>query len=137
MVIEDTDMVTSKMNGKEYKAGRFAYTLRTHLFKEHIGLLTAHERSTLNDIRASIPYGQSHRTSLPDSTGVLNIPCASPQTHDDKTSTESADSIVMDPLDDNFYYNYWHRIAITNTQIYRSLFRCVPDDTGKFRCVEQ
>ncbi|KAG2183771.1 hypothetical protein INT43_006782 [Umbelopsis isabellina] len=129
MVIEDTDMVDSKMNGKEYKAGRFAYTLRTHLFKEHIGLLTAHERSTLNDMRTNLPYGHSKRTSMADSTGVLNIPCASPQTHDDKTSNDIADSIVMDPLDDDFYYNYWHRIASRNTQIYRSLFRCVPDDT--------
>lgn len=67
---------------------------------------------------------------MPDSTGVLNIPCASPQPYDDLRGYDNADSIVMDPLDDDFYYNYWNRIATSNTKIYRSLFRCVPDDTG-------
>ncbi|KAF9345053.1 hypothetical protein BGX26_003605 [Mortierella sp. AD094] len=39
IVIEDTDMVPSKMNGVEYKAGKLAHGLRTDLFKEHLGLL--------------------------------------------------------------------------------------------------
>lgn len=39
---------------------------------------------------------------------------------------------VMDPLDDGFYYNVWKRTAERNTSIYRELFKCVPDDTGKF-----
>lgn len=38
---------------------------------------------------------------------------------------------VMDPLDDGFYYNVWKRTAEKNTSIYRELFKCVPDDTGK------
>jgi hypothetical protein len=162
MVIEDTDMVPSRMNGNEvsslihnlcytfnfhqtlfthlslpflsfvqYKAGRFAYTLRTHLFKEHLGLLKDHEHSIGNDMRATMQNMQTRRGSMmPDSTGVLNIPCASPKSYDE--SSDSADTIVMDPLDDDFYYNYWHRLAIRNTQIYRRLFHCVPDDTGKF-----
>lgn len=81
-------------------------------------------------MRATMQNMQTRRGSMiPDSTGVLNIPCASPNSYDD---SDSSDAIVMDPLDDDFYYNYWHRIAIRNTQIYRSLFRCVPDDTGKY-----
>lgn len=39
--------------------------------------------------------------------------------------------IVMDPLDDEFYFNVWNKIAEKNTLIYRELFKCVPDDTGK------
>ena len=30
---EDADIVISKMNGKPYRAGRFAYTMRTSLFR--------------------------------------------------------------------------------------------------------
>ncbi|KAG2180334.1 hypothetical protein INT44_003336, partial [Umbelopsis vinacea] len=113
-----------------YKAGRFAYTLRTHLFKEHLDLLKDHERTVGTDMRESMQNMQSHRGSMmPDSTGVLNMPTASPQPYDDLRDYDNADSIVMDPLDDDFYYNYWNRIAISNTKIYRSLFRCVPDDT--------
>ncbi|SAL95926.1 hypothetical protein [Absidia glauca] len=39
VVIEDTDLVDSQMNGQTYQAARFALTLRMHLFKEHLGLL--------------------------------------------------------------------------------------------------
>ncbi|KAI1315945.1 hypothetical protein EDD11_000195 [Mortierella claussenii] len=39
IVIEDTEMVTSKMNGVEWQAGKTAHALRTDLFKEHLGLL--------------------------------------------------------------------------------------------------
>ena len=38
MVIEDEESVTTKMNGKRYKAGKFAYNLRRELYKEHLGL---------------------------------------------------------------------------------------------------
>ncbi|KAG0023955.1 hypothetical protein BGZ82_010606 [Podila clonocystis] len=39
IIIEDTDMVPSKMNGEPYQVGNMAHTLRTDLFKEHLGLL--------------------------------------------------------------------------------------------------
>ena len=41
------------------------------------------------------------------------------------------DSLVMDPVHDGFYYNVWTKTAKDNTEIYRRVFRCVPDDTGK------
>ena len=41
------------------------------------------------------------------------------------------DSLVTDPLHDGFYYNVWAKTAKDNTEIYRHLFHCVPDDTGK------
>ncbi|KAI8066534.1 hypothetical protein BC940DRAFT_302391 [Gongronella butleri] len=46
VVVEDTDMVTSRMDGKEYQAGRYALTLRMHLYKEHLGFLA--DRPGLN-----------------------------------------------------------------------------------------
>ncbi|KAK3821164.1 MAG: hypothetical protein J3Q66DRAFT_366907 [Benniella sp.] len=39
MIIEDTEMIPSFMNGVPYKAGKLAHTLRADLFKEHLGLL--------------------------------------------------------------------------------------------------
>ncbi|KAI7901029.1 uncharacterized protein BX663DRAFT_516053 [Cokeromyces recurvatus] len=39
VLIEDTDLVDSQMNGKPYKASRYALSLRMQLFKEHLGLL--------------------------------------------------------------------------------------------------
>jgi hypothetical protein len=41
------------------------------------------------------------------------------------------DIIVMDPLHDEFYYDIWDRTAKKNTLVYRDVFHCVPDDTGK------
>ncbi|KAI8361792.1 hypothetical protein EDC96DRAFT_512537 [Choanephora cucurbitarum] len=48
MLIEDTEMVPSYMDGKEYKAAKFAHTLRMQLFKEHLGLLD-HDWDSLLD----------------------------------------------------------------------------------------
>lgn len=39
------------------------------------------------------------------------------------------DVSVMDPLDDEFYFNVWNKTAEGNTLVYRELFKCVPDDT--------
>lgn len=39
IVIEDTDMIESKMNGERYMATRFAATFRRQLFKQHLGLV--------------------------------------------------------------------------------------------------
>ncbi|SAL97159.1 hypothetical protein [Absidia glauca] len=100
VVIEDTDMVTSKMNGKEYLAGRFALTLRMHLFKEHLGLLSMDDCTSLGNTHAKHRY-----TAL------------------------EADNLVMDPLDDSFIDHVWNLTAETNTIIYRNVFHCVPDDS--------
>ncbi|KAF9576193.1 hypothetical protein EC968_010316 [Mortierella alpina] len=39
MIIEDTEMISSRMNGEPYQAGKMAHALRADLFKEHLGLL--------------------------------------------------------------------------------------------------
>ncbi|ORY97460.1 hypothetical protein BCR43DRAFT_489806 [Syncephalastrum racemosum] len=84
LVIEDTDLVPSQMDGKPYNAARFALSLRLHLFKEHLGL--------------------------------LNV-------------SEAEQKQVQDPLDDKFYMDVWQKTAQSNTEIYRDVFHCVPDDT--------
>ncbi|KAM4066156.1 phospholipase D active site motif domain-containing protein [Hirsutella rhossiliensis] len=37
-IVRDTDMLWSTMGGKPYQVGRFAYTLRLRLMREHLGL---------------------------------------------------------------------------------------------------
>ena len=37
-VVRDTDMLWSTMNGEPYLVGRFAYTLRVRLMREHLGI---------------------------------------------------------------------------------------------------
>ncbi|KAF9092887.1 hypothetical protein BGX27_001710, partial [Mortierella sp. AM989] len=41
----------------------------------------------------------------------------------------AADLIVRDPLHDDFYECWWKRVAATNTEVFREVFRCVPDNT--------
>lgn len=47
------------------------------------------------------------------------------------SNNNEEDEIVMDPLDNEFYNDIWSKTAKKNTLIYRDVFRCVPDDTGK------
>ncbi|KAI9490490.1 hypothetical protein BDB00DRAFT_837407 [Zychaea mexicana] len=47
--IEDTEMIPSYMDGKEYQAAKFAHTLRMQLWKEHLGLLDFHDWDVLMD----------------------------------------------------------------------------------------
>lgn len=41
---------------------------------------------------------------------------------------KAGDDIVMDPLHESFYEGWWKRVARTNTEIFREIFHCVPDD---------
>ncbi|KAK0503909.1 hypothetical protein EDD18DRAFT_1009767, partial [Armillaria luteobubalina] len=48
LVVEDTDIVKSTMNGKRVMVSRFATSLRRKLFREHLGLIEPqwpHQRS--------------------------------------------------------------------------------------------
>jgi len=40
----------------------------------------------------------------------------------------TADEVVMDPLHDDFYEGWWTRVAKSNTEIFREVFHCVPDN---------
>ncbi|XP_077999833.1 phospholipase D1-like [Glandiceps talaboti] len=40
VIVNDTETIAGKMNGKNYKAGKYASELRKHLFREHLGLVT-------------------------------------------------------------------------------------------------
>ncbi|KAF9176906.1 hypothetical protein BGZ51_009416, partial [Haplosporangium sp. Z 767] len=56
--------------------------------------------------------------------------CAQAQAKQDAAmNPKAAKEIVMDPLHDDFYESWWKRVAKTNTEIFREVFRCVPDNT--------
>ncbi|KAI8372985.1 uncharacterized protein BYT42DRAFT_54309 [Radiomyces spectabilis] len=146
MLIEDTEMVNSYMDGKEYKAAKFALSLRLQLWKEHLGLLDFKDWSSLMDDPQEIHLDQEDtRQSSPVTMTEADIRSfeekepdrvlddAGRTDKDDdmcRSSTDQRqDTAALDPLSDQCYYNVWRKTAETNTQIYRELFHCVPDDT--------
>ncbi|KAI7907558.1 uncharacterized protein BX663DRAFT_547271 [Cokeromyces recurvatus] len=91
MIVEDTEMVPSFMNGKEYKAAKFAHTLRMQLWKEHLGLLnfenwtqllqTGDEESLVQTLdisstflrnNASMDHLKHHQSTYPTLTRSIN-----------------------------------------------------------------
>jgi phospholipase D1/2 len=106
-IIEDKDYIQSRMAGERWEAGKFAATLRRAIFKEHLGLEceTNHEQLTYISHPPPIDAG-FHPQELSE-----------------------ADRIVIDPASDDFYNNVWLRTADTNTEAFRNVFHCVPEDS--------
>ncbi|KAK4519852.1 60S ribosomal protein L21A [Mucor velutinosus] len=159
MLVEDTEMVPSFMNGKEYKAAKFAHTLRMQLWKEHLGLLNFEKWSQLLqdedekqvetlDIPQSTNTTNTHAypslaRSHNNAQDIRTIEADEPVKMLDRASrtfsfydtfkthhhAKRHDAAALDPLSDHTYNNIWLKRATTNTHIYRQLFRCVPDDT--------
>ncbi|KAG8871679.1 hypothetical protein FRC20_010301 [Serendipita sp. 405] len=108
LVVEDQDMINSRMNGKPYKAARFAATLRRALFKEHLGLIKPqHCEPETKDI-------------------VTSYMTPVPHPHKDTTMSKE-DSLVADPLSDDFD-QLWNGTAHKNTQIFSEIFKYVPSN---------
>ena len=108
IVMEDTRMIETTMDGKPYQAGYHAATLRRHVWREHLGMIEAQELDASKD------------------------PNAKPVTecgNDDYTGDEEYE-FVADPLSDTVW-DKWTGQATKNTEIYRYLFRADPDDAIK------
>ncbi|KAI9275903.1 hypothetical protein BDA99DRAFT_496737 [Phascolomyces articulosus] len=105
LLVQDQDMIPSQMGGNYFQAGRFAATLRRQLWKEHLGLITD----------AGRPLDEVTDDMLP-----LPVPQI------DYTESEE-DRLVMDPLSDELF-NLMTETAATNTDAFRQVFHCVPDD---------
>ncbi|GAA5809595.1 hypothetical protein MFLAVUS_003006 [Mucor flavus] len=104
LYVEDKDTIPSKMDGKYYDASRFAASLRRNLWKEHLGLLPHTEPDAVTDDMMPLPIPQI-----------------------DSFDSEE-DQIVEDPLCDETLA-MWNMTAKTNTEAFREVFHCVPDDT--------
>ncbi|CAO3590630.1 unnamed protein product [Absidia cylindrospora] len=156
MLIEDTELVETYMNGKKYNASKFALSLRLQLMKEHLGLLEcdAWDKYLRNPHEAPSP--SNNNISHPPATRPIQPKIATedeihqyeqirpdqvldegilPNRSGTNSHTETTAALIsddkraLDPLSDHFYYNVWRQTAKSNTLIYRDLFRCVPDDT--------
>ena len=94
------------MDGRPFRASRFAATLRRQLTRKHLGLLSpqSYESPNVNLEPVGTPSAYDH---------------GSPEDH-----------LVADPLADNFL-NFWNGRARQNTEAFRQVFHAVPDDTVK------
>ncbi|XHF99845.1 hypothetical protein AWENTII_003331 [Aspergillus wentii] len=104
IVMEDQDFIHTTMDGKPYKAGRHAATLRRHLWREHLGLLPSQD------------YDASKHPNAQPPNVCMNANEEGPE-----------DDFVVDPLSESLW-NMWTERATVNTEVYRMLFRADPDD---------
>lgn len=83
MLIEDRELVPSYMNGEEYRASKFALSLRIQLWKEHLGLLDFENWESLLDpddenlVRnccapTDLPVHEEHSSSTAPSGPTVN-----------------------------------------------------------------
>ncbi|KAI0426778.1 phospholipase [Xylaria sp. FL1042] len=104
VVIEDQDLVESTMDGRPYRASRFATSLRRQLWRKHLGWLP--------DQRWDHP------------TRNWTPVTRDPQEYD---WGSDADRAVEDPVSDHFWRS-WARTARTNTEVFSKVFHNVPND---------
>ncbi|KAL9610790.1 MAG: hypothetical protein Q9167_004522 [Letrouitia subvulpina] len=107
IVMEDYNTLDSVMDGRPFKAGHHAATLRRLLWREHLGLLPAQTLDAKDDPNAQ-----------PPDVCPNNI------------MEGSEYEFVADPMSDQVW-NMWTGNADTNTQIFRHLFRADPDNNIK------
>lgn len=110
IVMEDTDIITSTMDGQPYEAGRHAATLRRYLWREHLGLLPPQPMDASDDPNAQPPGDDS------------------PQ---DPWDRDDSYKFVEDPLGDEMW-EMWTGNATRNTEVFRQLFHADPDDHGEY-----
>ncbi|KAF2732179.1 phospholipase D/nuclease [Polyplosphaeria fusca] len=105
IVMYDTDKVEITMDGAPFRAGRHAYTLRSILWREHLGLLPPQTLNGTDDPNAQPP---------------------SPSSPNDNLEGPEFD-FVSDALGDKLW-DMWCSRASTNTSVFRDLFHADPDD---------
>ncbi|WVQ79396.1 hypothetical protein IAT38_001493 [Cryptococcus sp. DSM 104549] len=110
IVIEDTDMVESTMDGKKYLASKYATTLRRSLMREHLGLLPPQPAFDAN----SQPTSSMHAVPIP---------------HVYDFGSEE-DKAVEDVLSDEFQ-KLWIGTGRQNRAAFERVFRPVPNDDIK------
>lgn len=105
IVLQDTELIDTQLDGKPYKAARLAHELRSSLWREHLGLLPAQSLNATEDPNAQPPSEHSRNDTMPG---------------------PEAD-FVSDPLSPKLW-DEWCTRASTNTSVFRDLFHADPDD---------
>ena len=103
VIVEDPTPVDSYMDGRPWRASKFAATLRRQLFRKHLGLVRAQDMQ-----RPDANF---------EPIGVPNI----------YDFGSSEDRLVVDPLSDSFL-NLWNSRAHRNTVAFGQAFHPVPHD---------
>ena len=103
IVVEDTNSIDSYMDGRPWRAAKFAATLRRQLFRKHLGLIPAQDMTR------------------PDPNFE---PVGIPNTYD---FGSREDQLVTDPLSDTFL-SFWNGRARQNTYAFGKVFHPVPHD---------
>jgi phospholipase D1/2 len=111
IVMADTKILPSTMDGKTYEAGYHAATLRRYLWREHLGLLRPQDMDASNDINAQPPEDGPN----------------------DPIEDESYE-FVADPLSDELW-EMWTSRATRNTQVFEELFHSDPANCS--RCISR
>lgn len=106
--MQDTNVLPSVMDGKEYQAGHHAASLRRFLWREHLGLLPPQDLDASNDPNAQ-PPGQGENQWF---------------------QGDEYDELVADPMSDKLW-DLWTGQATTNTDVFRHLFHADPDNAIK------
>ena len=104
LVIQDSSLVDSRMNGQPWQASRFAATLRRQLFRKHIGLLAPQNMEQPD---------QNFETIVVPNTYAIGSP---------------EDEAVTDPLSDQFLA-LWNGTAKQNSEAFGRIFHPVPHDS--------
>ncbi|TQS32610.1 hypothetical protein Golomagni_07072, partial [Golovinomyces magnicellulatus] len=115
IVMEDTKMIPSTMDGQPFEAGYHAATLRRYLWREHMGLLPPCNLDAGDEINAQPP------TVNPENEIYDN----------DETW-----KYMEDPLGDDMWRD-WNDQADKNTVLYRHLFHADPDDNSKSQIIDE
>ena len=106
-MIEDNNIIDSRMNGVPWKATRFAASLRRQLFRKHLGLLKPQN------------FEQPDNNFEPVGISANAYDWDSPE-----------DMLVSDPLAPTFE-NFWNTRAHTNTEAFAKVFHPVPYDGAR------
>ena len=103
IIVRDNDTIESYMDGQQWRAGKFAASLRRQIFRKHLGLLKPQDMER------------------PDQNFE---PIGVPNTYD---WGSEEDRQVADPLSDEFQ-NFWNWRAKANTDAFGKVFHPVPSD---------
>jgi len=114
LVVDDTDWIQSRMDGKAFMATRFAASLRRKLFRKHLGLIEP-------------------QMCTSDQDPVTSFMRPAPIPNADESDLQESDT-VMDPLDGDFL-DLWNDTAKVNREVLTEIFHFNP--TNLVRTWEQ
>lgn len=114
VIVEDEEMFDSTMNGKPYRASKFATSFRRHLWRQHLGLIPP---------QLVTPEAAQHFPTA----GMMPAPAPNPDPSAPQTTEREHEALVSDPLGEDVE-RLWKECATTNTRAYDDVFHPVPSD---------